>query len=82
MVENEIVNPIRIDTGMMTIIHHGDKQNRQWLLGDPETILPLYPGEQFDLLMMRNLIMKNITKQTFCFVTVLSYMTVSVKNKK
>src|ERR1700720_3261426 len=60
---------------------HGDKPNLQWFPGDPETTLPLYTEEQLDLLMMRNAITKNITKQTFCFITILSYVTVSVKNE-
>ena len=66
----------------MIIVHRGDKQNFQWLLRDPETVLPLYTGEQLNLLMMRNSIMRNTTKQIFCFVTILSYVTVSVKNEK
>ena len=82
MVRNEIVDTIRIDVEAMIIIHRGDKQNLQWLLGDPETVLPLYTGEQLDLLMMRNFIIRNITKQIFCFITILSYVTVSVKNEK
>ena len=40
MVKNGIVYPIRIDTGMMTIVHHGDKQNLQWFSKDPETTFP------------------------------------------
>ena len=82
MVENGIVNLIGIDTGMMTIIHHGDKQNLQWFSGDPKTIIPLYTEELLDLLTMRNLTMKSITKQTFCFVIVPSYVTVSVRNER
>ena len=82
MVENEIIDPIGIDTGAMIIVHRGDKQNLQWFLGDPETTLPLYTKEQLDLLMMRNSITKNIIKQIFCFITVYSYVTVSVKNEK
>ena len=82
MVRNKIVDTIRIDIEAMLIIHRGDKQNLQWLLGDPETVLPLYTGDQLDLLMMRNSIMMNIMKQIFCFITVLSYVTVSVKNEK
>ena len=82
MVENEIINPIGIDIGVMTIVHHGDKQNFQWFSGDPETTIPLYTEELLDLLMMRNSIMKNTTKQTICFVTILSYMIVSVRNEK
>ena len=82
MVENKIIDLIGIDTEVMIIVHRGDKQNLQWFLRDPETTLPLYTEEQLDLLMMRNLIMKNTMKQTFCFITVLSYMTVWVKNEK
>ena len=82
MVENEIIDPIRIDTGAMIIIHCTGKQNLQWFPRDPETTLPLYTEKQLNLLMMRNWIMKNIMKQIFCFVTVLSYMTVLVKNEK
>ena len=82
MVENGIVDPIRIDTGMMTIVLHGDKQNLQWFSGDPETIIPLYTEEPLDLLMMRNSTMKSIMKQTFCFVIVPSYVTVSVRNER
>ena len=82
MVRNEIIDPIRIDIGAMIIVHHGDKQDLQWLLGDPEIVLPLCTGEQLDLLMMRNSIMRNITKQIFCFIAVLAYMTMSVKNEK
>ena len=82
MVKNKIIDPIRINTGAMIIVHCGDKQNVQWFPGDPETTLPLYTEEQLDLLMMRNLIMKNIMKQIFCFVAVFSYVTVSVKNEK
>ena len=82
MVRNEIVDTIRIDVEAMIIIHHGDKQNLQWLLRDPEAILPLYTGKQLDLLMMRNSITKNITKQTFCFITILSYVMVLVRNEK
>ena len=82
MVENGIVDPIGIDTGMMTIVHHGDKQNLQWFSGDPETIIPLYTEEPLDLLTMRNSTMKSITKQTFCFVIVPSYVTVSVRNER
>ena len=61
MVENEVIDPIGIDTGVMTIVHHGDKQNLQWFSGDPETTIPLYTEEPLDLLTMRNLTMKNIT---------------------
>src|SRR6202040_312651 len=82
MAENGIVDPIGIDTGMMTIIYHGDKQNLQWFSRDPETIIPLYTEEPLDLLTMRNLTMKSITKQTFCFVIVPSYVTVSVRNER
>ena len=82
MVENRIVDPIGIDTGMMTIVHHGDKQNLQWFSRDPKTIIPLYTEEPLDLLMMRNSTMKSIMKQTFCFVIVPSYVTVSVRNKR
>ena len=71
MVENKIINPIGIDTGVMIIVHCGDKQNFQWFPGDPKTTLPLHTEEPLDLIMMRNSIMKNTTKQTFCFVTVL-----------
>src|ERR1700720_254616 len=73
MVKNEIIDPIGIDTGAMIIVHRGDKQNLQWFLRDPETTLPLYTEEQLDLPMMRNSIMRNIMKQTFCFITVLTY---------
>ena len=82
MVENGIVDPTGIDSGMMTIIHHRDKQNLQWFSGDPETIIPLYTEKPLDLLTMRNSTMKNITKQTFCFIIVPSYMTVSVRNER
>ena len=41
MVENEIIDPIGIDTGAMIIVHHGDKQNLQWFPRDPKTTLPL-----------------------------------------
>src|ERR1700722_14745981 len=82
MVENGIVDPIGIDTGMMTIIHHRDTQNLQWFFRDPETIIPLYTEEPLGLLTMRNLTMKSITKQTFCFVIVPSYVTVSVRNER
>ena len=82
MVKNGIVDPIGINTGMMTIIHHGDKQNLQWFSRDPETIIPLYTEEPLDLLMMRNLTMKSIMKQTFCFVIVLSYVTMLVRNER
>ena len=82
MVENGIVDPIRIATGMMTIIHHGDKQNLQWFSEDPETIIPLYTEEPLDLLTMSNSTMKSITKQTFCFIIVPSYVTVSVRNER
>ena len=82
MVKNKIIDPIGIDTGVMIIVHHGDKQNLQWFPGNPETTIPLYTEEPLDLLMMRNSIMKNITKQIFCFITVLSYVTMSVKNEK
>ena len=82
MVENEIINPIGIDTGVMIIVHRGDKQNLQWFPRDPETTLPLYTEEPLDLLMMRNSTMKSIMKQTFCFVIVPSYVTVSVKNER
>ena len=75
------VNTIGIDIEAMIIVHCGDKQNLQWLLGAPKTTLPLHTGEQLDLLMMRNSIMKNITKQIFCFVTI-PYVTVLVKNEK
>ena len=82
MVRNEIVDAIRIDVEAMIIIHREDKQNLQWLLGDPEAFLPLYTREQLDPLMMRNLAMKNIMKQTFCFVIVPSYVTVLVRNER
>src|ERR1700720_132415 len=82
MVENGIVNPIGIDTGMMTIVHHRDKQNLQWFSGDPETIIPLYTEEPLNLLTMRNSTMQSITKQTFCFVIVPSYVAVSVRNER
>ena len=82
MVRNKIIDPIGIDIGAMIIVHRGDKQDLQQLLGAPKTALPLHTGEQLDLLMMRNSILKNITKQTFCFFTVLSYVTMSVKNEK
>ena len=82
MVRHEITDTIGIDIGAMIIVHRGDKQNLQQLLGAPETALPLHTGEQLDFLMMRNFIMQNITKQIFCFVTVLSYVTVSVKNER
>src|ERR1700722_3928001 len=82
MVENGIVNLIGIDTGMMTIVHHGDKQNLQWFSGDPKTIIPLNTEEPLDLLTMRNSTMKSITKQTFCFIIVPSYVTVSVRNER
>src|SRR6202040_3910592 len=63
MVENEIIDPIGIDTGVMTIVHHRDKQNLQWFSGDSETTIPLYTEEPVNLLIMRNSTMKNITKQ-------------------
>src|ERR1700723_109466 len=82
MVENEIIDPIGIDTGVMIIVHHGDKQNLQWFSRDPETTIPLYTEEPLDLLTMRNSTMKNITKQTFCFVMGPSYMTMLVRNER
>ena len=82
MVENEIIDPIGIDTGVMIIIHHGDKQNLQWFPGNPETTIPLYTEEPLDLLTMRNSTMKNITKQTFCFIIVPSYVTMLVRNER
>ena len=82
MVMNEIVNTIGIDIGAMIIVHCGDKQNLQWFSRDPETTIPLYTEEPLDLLTMRNSIMKNTTKQTFCYVSILSYVTVSVRNDK
>ena len=82
MVENRIVDTIGIDTEMMTIVHHGDKQNLQWFSRDPETIIPLYTEEPLDLPTMRNSTMKSITKQTFCFVIIPSYVTVSVRNER
>src|ERR1700720_3068769 len=59
MVENEIIDPIRIDTGAMIIIHCAGKQNLQWFPRDPETTLPLYTEKQLNLLMMRKSKMKN-----------------------
>ena len=41
MVRNKIVNTIGVDIEAMIIVHRGDKQNLQWLLRDPETVLPL-----------------------------------------
>ena len=82
MVENEIIDPIVIDTGVMTIIHHRDQQNLQWFSGDPETTIPLYTEEPLDLLTMRNSTTKNIMKQTFCFVNIPSYVTMSVRNER
>ena len=69
----DIITTVMQITRLTTIVHHRDKQNFQWFSGDPETTIPLYTEEPLDLLTMRNLTMKSIMKQTFCFVIVPSY---------
>src|ERR1700720_1676055 len=69
--------------------HRSDDYCSSWrqtespvVLGDPETTIPLYTEEPLDLLTMRNSTMKNIMKQTFCFVIIPSYVTMSARNER